>query len=107
MKITRTMPVAAARRLRLNELLPETIRCNTVTVVVYAEQEEYEDDDSDDDPDNGYAATLAACQEARDIMSGKIPSKVYTSVDEYFDEIEAEIAAEKAAERGEAYAEST
>jgi len=44
------------------------------------------------------AETLAAIQEARDIMSGKVKSKGYNSAEELFDEIEAEIAAEEEAE---------
>jgi hypothetical protein len=42
--------------------------------------------------------TLAAIQEARDIMSGKVKSKAYHSAEELHDEIEAEMAAEEEAE---------
>ena len=38
--------------------------------------------------------TLAAMQEADDIMSGKVQAKVYDSLEEFKAEIEAEIAAE-------------
>ena len=38
--------------------------------------------------------TLAAMQEAEDIMSGKVQAKVYNSLEEFKAEIEAEIAAE-------------
>ena len=41
--------------------------------------------------------TLAAMQEAEDIMSGKVQAKVYNSLEEFKAEIEAEIAAEDAA----------
>jgi hypothetical protein len=41
--------------------------------------------------------TLAAIQEARDIMSGKIKTKAYSSAEELHDEIEAEMYAEEEA----------
>jgi len=44
------------------------------------------------------AETLAAMQEARDIMSGKIKAKAYHSAKELSDEILAEIRAEEEAE---------
>jgi len=53
-------------------------------------------------PENGLAATLAACQEARDIMSGKIPSEGYSDVDEFFADLYVEIEAEEAVERSKA-----
>jgi len=39
--------------------------------------------------------TIAAMKEARDIASGKVKAKAYTSVDEFFDEIEEEITEEE------------
>jgi hypothetical protein len=108
------MPVPANRRLRFDMPLPETVRSPRVEVLVVISDEPAAScadacadacaaDAADDDVDaeNGLAATLAACQEARDIMSGKIPSKGYTDVDEFFADLYAEIEAEEAAERSE------
>jgi len=50
--------------------------------------------------------TLAAIQEAEDIISGKVQAKTYQSVNELFDEIEAEITEEEAAEAAKPAAEA-
>ena len=81
--LERTMSVPADRRLRLDLLLPDDIQSDTITVLVY------------DNAPNG--ETLAAMQEARDILSGKIQTKSYASAEELIADIETEIREEESA----------
>jgi hypothetical protein len=77
--------------------VPETVRSSRVEVVIVI-SDEPDAARLDENPENGLAATLAACQEARDIMSGKIKAKTYYSLKELNRELDAEYEAEYGAQ---------
>jgi hypothetical protein len=78
--LERKCAILAGRRHRPDLILPEELHSDTVTASVY-----------DNTPNS---ETLAAVREARDILSGKIAAKSYSSVEELNRELDAEYEAE-------------
>jgi len=70
---------------RITASIPREYIGQKLEIIVFPQYEEPEYNEE----------TLQAMQEARDIMSGKIKTKRYSSYEEFEAEIEAEIAAEE------------
>ncbi|MDR3284496.1 MAG: hypothetical protein LBS97_04885 [Treponema sp.] len=99
MTLQQTVTIPADRRLHLDWTLPETASPGAAQVVLIITRIDDECPEPEVRQDTPNAVTIAAMQEARDILSGKIQTKRYSSLAEFDAEIAAEIAAEDAITR--------